>query len=194
VDLTDEQWALVEPHLPVPKRRADGRGRPQVPPRPIFEAILWILRTGAPWHDLPDRYPPYQTCHRRFQTWVRAGVLKKLLRALYEDLRSRGQVDDTEAFIDGTYAPAKRGVSRSAGAAPAPAISTTAAITMAPAISNRGVTGSPSSLDNTTLKLTSSGVLTVGAGILPGLTKLLSWSDKFKVYSVSDTFKPLKDL
>jgi len=56
------------------------------------------------------------------------------------------------------------------------------------------VTGSPSSLDNTTLKLTSSGVLTVGAGILPGLTKLLSWSDKFKVYSVSDTFKPLKDL
>jgi transposase len=80
-----------------------------VPPRPIFEAILWILRTGAPWHDLPDRYPPYQTCHRRFQTWVRAGVPKKLLRTLYEDLRSRGQVDDTEAFIDGTYAPAKKG-------------------------------------------------------------------------------------
>ena len=52
----------------------------------------------------------------------------------------------------------------------------------------------PSSIEDSTLKLTSSGVLTVSAGILPSLTKSLSWSDKFKVYSVSDTFSPLKDL
>jgi len=51
----------------------------------------------------------------------------------------------------------------------------------------------PSSIEDSTLKLTSSGVLTVSAGILPSLTKSLSWSDKFKVYSVSDTFSPLKN-
>ncbi len=88
----------------------------QVPPRPIFEAILWLLRRGAPWHDLPDRYPPYQARHERFQTWVRAGVVKKLLRALYEDLRSRGVVDcayrlivDTEIAASWTPRSALRG-------------------------------------------------------------------------------------
>jgi transposase len=45
------------------------------------------LRTGAPWADLPDRYPSYQTCHRRFQQWVRCGVLKDILSVLAEALR-----------------------------------------------------------------------------------------------------------
>jgi transposase len=49
------------------------------------------LRTGAPWHDLPNRYPPYQTCHRRFQHWQRSGVLLQLLQKLAEDLRDRGK-------------------------------------------------------------------------------------------------------
>jgi transposase len=70
---------------------------------------MWILRTGAPWADLPGRYPPYQTCHRRFQTWVEAGALERMLRRLAEDLRDRGKLDLTEAFIDGSHAGAKRG-------------------------------------------------------------------------------------
>jgi len=75
-----------------------------------LQRYLMILRTGAPWHDMPDRYPPYQTCHRRFQKWVKDGTLAKVLRALAEDLRQRGNLDLTECFIDGTFILAKKGV------------------------------------------------------------------------------------
>jgi transposase len=68
MDLTDAQWAVLEP-LFRPRRRSDGRGRPWRDTRAVLNGVLWILRTGAPWHDLPSRYPPYQTCHRRFQHW-----------------------------------------------------------------------------------------------------------------------------
>jgi transposase len=68
VDLTDEQWAVLEPLLPRRQRpRRTRRGRPWRDARAVLDGILWILRTGAPWADLPERYPPYQTCHRRFQ-------------------------------------------------------------------------------------------------------------------------------
>jgi transposase len=72
------------------------------------QCILWILRTGAPWADLPGRYPPYQTCHPRFQHWVRGGVVKDILLVLAEALYDAGRLDLREAFIDGTFAPAKR--------------------------------------------------------------------------------------
>jgi transposase len=64
MDLTDEQWSVLDPLIPQPKRRADGRGRPWKESRDVLNGILWVMRTGAPWHDLPDRYPPYQTCKR----------------------------------------------------------------------------------------------------------------------------------
>ena len=67
MDLTDPQWELIEPLFAWPKRRLDGKGRPPRDARAVLNGVLWVLRTGAPWHDLPDRYPPYQTCHRRFQ-------------------------------------------------------------------------------------------------------------------------------
>jgi transposase len=70
MDLTDERWAVLEPLIPIPLRRTDGKGRPWRDPREILIGILWVLRTGAPRHDLPERYPPYQTCHRRFQRWI----------------------------------------------------------------------------------------------------------------------------
>ena len=112
MELTDEQWAIVEPLLPKVPRRADGRGRPRLPDREILDGILWILRTGAPWHDLPDRCPSYQTCHRRFQEWRKAGVFEAILRALAEDLRQRGDLDLDECFIDGTFVIAKKGALR----------------------------------------------------------------------------------
>ena len=68
MDLTDAQWAVLEP-LFRPKRRDDRRGRPWQDTRAVLNGVFWVLRTGAPWHDLPRRYPPYQTCHRRFQQW-----------------------------------------------------------------------------------------------------------------------------
>ncbi len=75
----------------------------------MLDAVLWVLWSGAQWRALPGDYPPYQTCHRRFQEWVREKVFRKVLRALAEDLRERGKLDLTEAFIDGTWAGAKRG-------------------------------------------------------------------------------------
>lgn len=113
MDLTDAQWAVSEPHLR-PKRRADGRGRPWRDARAVFNAVFWVLRTGAPWHDLPNRYPPYQTCHRRFQQWRRDGTLTRILTALAEDLRDRGKINLSETFIDASFSSAKKGALLSA--------------------------------------------------------------------------------
>lgn len=110
MNLTDEQWSFIEPNLPKKKVRKDGKGRPWQDDRDIFNGILWILRTGAPWKDLPRRFPPYQTCHRRFQFWVKKKVMKKCMEALCKDLIERGKLDLTECYIDGSFASAKKGV------------------------------------------------------------------------------------
>ena len=112
MDLTDEQWAILEPLIPEEERVSQGkRGRPWRDPRDVLNGVLWILRTGAPWQDLPDRYPPYQTCHRRYQRWVRMSVMESILRALAQDLKERGGLDLQECFIDGTFVVAKKGAS-----------------------------------------------------------------------------------
>jgi len=80
-DLSDSQWAVLDPLIPEPSRRKDGRGRPWKGRRAVLDGILWVLRTGAPWADLPGRYPSYQTCHRRFQQWVQSGILKGIFEA-----------------------------------------------------------------------------------------------------------------
>jgi len=114
MDLTDEQWVAVRPHIAGRERMRTGErgGRPWRDPRDVLDAVLWILRTGAPWADLPRRYRPYQTCHRRFQGWERDGTLDRILAALARDLHERGKLDLTEAFVDGSHAGAKRGVLR----------------------------------------------------------------------------------
>lgn len=66
-DITDDQLNALDPLIPKPRRRRDGRGRPWKSRRSVLNGVLWVLRTGAPWADLPDRYPSFQTCHRRFQ-------------------------------------------------------------------------------------------------------------------------------
>jgi transposase len=90
MDLTDEQWLMLERLIPELPRREDRRGRPWRDSLEVWNGILWILRTGAPWKDLPERYPPYQTCHRRFQAWVRDGTYERVLEALLTDLKERG--------------------------------------------------------------------------------------------------------
>jgi transposase len=99
-DLTDEQWEVLHRLIPEPERREDGRGRPWKGRREVLNGILYILRTRAAWADLPDCYPPYQTCHRRFQQWVRSGVMQSVVEALDEDLRVKGALDTQEAAID----------------------------------------------------------------------------------------------
>jgi len=112
LDLTDAQWVVLDPLIPEPSRRNDGRGHPWKDRRAILNGILWVLRTGAPWADLPARYPPYQTCHRRFQQWARSGILDGVFEALAVDLHSRGCLDLREAFNDGSFASAKKGAQR----------------------------------------------------------------------------------
>lgn len=109
-EVSDEQWTLLEPILR-PKRRPDGRGRPPADTRAVLNGVLWILGTGAQWRELPKKYPPYQTCHRRFQHWVRCGALAKVLRKLAKLLRAEGRLNLEEAFIDATFAAAKKGAS-----------------------------------------------------------------------------------
>ena len=108
MDLTDKQWTLIAQHIPEPPKREDGRGRSRRDDREILNGILWILRTGAPWHDLPDRYPPYQTCHRRFKEWVDSRVFARILHAMAEDMQERGGLDLEECFIDGSFVIAKK--------------------------------------------------------------------------------------
>jgi transposase len=109
-DLTDAQWEHLRPLVEWnQKRRPDGRGRPWRNARQVLDGVLWILRTGAPWQDLPPRYGPYQTCHRRFQQWVGEGVLDGILWALCEDLLARGELGLDETFIDASFIGAKRG-------------------------------------------------------------------------------------
>ena len=109
-ELTDEQWSLIEPLFDKPPIVAT-RGRPRRAEREVMNGVLWILRSGARWCDLPDRFPPYQTCHRRFQQWVKDGRLRKVLETLAEDLHQRGRLDLSECFIDGTFIVAKKGAS-----------------------------------------------------------------------------------
>jgi len=104
--VSDSHWAVIEPLIPRPPRRRDRRGRPWKPTRDVLDGIVWILRTGAPWRYLPDCYPSYQTCHRRFQQWRANGVLRQILTWLADQL---GVGRGDESFIDGTYVPAKRG-------------------------------------------------------------------------------------
>ena len=109
MDLTEEQWKVVKEFIPQDAVREDRRGRPWSDRRRAFNGILWILRTGAPWQDLPERYGAYQTVHRRFQHWRKQGVIDAVLRGLARDLHERGGLDLSECFLDGSFAAARPG-------------------------------------------------------------------------------------
>jgi transposase len=110
VDLTAEQWEVLESLIPEPPRRADRRGRPWREPRDVLSGILWVLHAGgAPSRDFPERYPPYHTCHRHFQQRIEECVLDKVLHASAVDLKERDGLELSECFVDGTFVGAKKG-------------------------------------------------------------------------------------
>ena len=113
VELTDEQWARIEPLLPKFKRSAKG-GRKPADNRRIFEGILWVLRSGARWKDLPQEYPSPSTCWRRLHDWEEQDVWLDIWRAFLAELDAKGQLDWAETFADGSFAPAKKGAPVSA--------------------------------------------------------------------------------
>jgi transposase len=68
----------------------------------VLDAILWRLRTGSPWRDLPERYGPWQTAYSRFRRWQQSGVWARVLAALQAEGDARGELDWSLHFVDGT--------------------------------------------------------------------------------------------
>jgi transposase len=95
---------LIAPLLPARKKR----GRKPRDPRLVINAIFWILHTGAPWRDLPERFPPWKTVFNTFARWSKAGVVDRLLKALRIRLDRDGRIDWDLWCIDGTHIRASR--------------------------------------------------------------------------------------
>jgi len=103
-ELTEEQWALIEPVLP----RGHRRGGQWKEHRRILNGMFWRLRTGAPWRDIPDRYGPWKTIYDRFNRYRRDGTLDRMLEALQVRLDRNGLIDWDLWCIDGTTVRATR--------------------------------------------------------------------------------------
>ena len=102
-DLSDEEWALLVPLLP--KHRKSAR----VDDRRILNAIFYVLRTGMPWRDLPERYGPYTTAYNRFNRWSRRGIWKRI----FDEVASKSR--DSLYLIDSTIVKAHRAASGAKG-------------------------------------------------------------------------------
>lgn len=111
VTLSNQRWHKIMPLLPKMNTRKDGKGRPAQNQKKVFEAILWVLESGASWKKLPrQEYPPYQTCHRYFQRWRQQGVFRRLLQQVSDKtLRKVDRKTLEMFFIDATFVPAKKG-------------------------------------------------------------------------------------
>ena len=110
--LTDDDWARVAPHLP-PHPRSPKGGRPPADDRECLEGLLWLLRTGARWRDIPIDLPSGSTCWRRLQDWSGDGVLEDIQAALVGELAARGRIDLRGLLADATLIRAKKGATRS---------------------------------------------------------------------------------
>ena len=98
--LTDGQWNLIVDVIPKPKRT----GRPPRDRRQVVDGILWILRTGSPWRDLPDAFGPWATVWDLFDTWNHDGTLQAIL----DRLRGQVEIDEELWCIDGTIVRAAK--------------------------------------------------------------------------------------
>ena len=94
-DLSDEEWAIIEPHFP-----KTGRGPARQDDRRILNGIFYILRTGAPWRDLPERYGPRTTVYNRYNRWGQRGIWKGIFDALAKERK------DSLIFIDSSIVKA----------------------------------------------------------------------------------------
>ena len=102
--LTDDEWDLITDLFPEPA----ATGRPPVDRRMVVNGILWILRTGAPWRDLPEEFGTWKTAWRLFDQWTHDGTWKKILHCLRAAFISAGDIDNDLWCIDGTIVRAAR--------------------------------------------------------------------------------------
>ena len=110
--LTDDQWGRIAPLLPPHRPSANG-GRPWAADRECLEGILWLLRSGARWRDIPIDLPSGSTCWRRLRDWAGEGVLPDIHAILIEDLDAAGALDLDELLADATFIRAIIGATRS---------------------------------------------------------------------------------
>ena len=103
--LSDDQWALIAPLLPAAKKM----GRPRADDRRTLDAILFVLRSGCRWKDLPAELGSPITAWRRLKEWEEAGVWERIWRALLSSLDAQGKLEWAQAFLDGSFVPAKKG-------------------------------------------------------------------------------------
>ena len=106
VEITDEYWRRLEPLLPPPRR---GRGRPRADDRKTLNGILYVLRTGCRWGDVPTKYGSPTTCWRRLRAWEENGIWERIWRLLLAWLDEQGKLQWARAFLDGSFVPAKKG-------------------------------------------------------------------------------------
>ena len=104
-ELTDEQWELVSPLI---RHRKACTGRPPKDPRLMLDGIFWILSTGAPWRDLPERFGSFKTVHGYFSKWRGAGVFAKMIEVLQIKLDADGKIDWELWCVDGAVVRASR--------------------------------------------------------------------------------------
>ena len=104
-ELTDAQWELIQPLLPQKK----PTGRPRADDRNTLEGILYVLRVGCRWKDLPRQYGAYSTCWTRLTQWEEAGVWERIWRQILSTLDQQGKLEWSQAFLDGSFVPAKKG-------------------------------------------------------------------------------------
>ena len=95
--LTDGQWQRLAPLLPPQRPRT---GRPNHDHRTLLNGILWVLRPGAPWRDLPERYGPVGTVSSRFYRWRQSGIWQRVLDALQAQADAAGLLDWDLHFVD----------------------------------------------------------------------------------------------
>jgi transposase len=111
--VSDALWDRVQAGLPARPPQPRG-GRPWVDDRECLEGILWVLRSGARWRDLPGDLPSPSTCWRRLQEWAGEGVLDEVRAAVLEELDEAGRLDWDQLVADATFVRAKKGATRSA--------------------------------------------------------------------------------
>ena len=101
--LAEAQWKKIAPLLPKPPKQRKG-GRPWIENRRVLEGILWILRSGARWQDLPEKFPHPSTCWRRLRDWEERGIWLNIWRSFLSELNERQQLKWSESFLDGSFA------------------------------------------------------------------------------------------
>ncbi len=105
IRLTERQWAFIHPLLPLPAHT----GRPRADDRRTIDGILYVLITGSRWQDLLREYDAPTTVWRRLKRWGEEGVWERIWRATLVALDQQGQLDWSMAFLDGSFAPARKG-------------------------------------------------------------------------------------